>query len=50
MDDMKDLRNKVREISYAIHVFHGNGYLEKVYENALVNRLRKFIHAGLVSE
>ena len=41
MDDMKALSNKVREISYAIHVFHGNGYLEKVYENALVNRLKK---------
>ena len=33
--------DEVRQISYAIHVFHGNGYLEKVYENALVNRLRK---------
>ena len=41
MDDMKALSNKVREIAYAIHVFHGNGYLEKVYENALINRLKK---------
>ena len=41
MDDMKALSSKVREISYAIHVFHGNGYLEKLYENALVNRLKK---------
>jgi GxxExxY protein len=34
----------VREISYAIHLYHGHGHLEKVYENALANRLRK---AGL---
>jgi len=32
---------QVRETAYAIHVFHGNGYLEKVYENALSHRLRK---------
>ena len=45
MDDaVKKLCDLVREVSYAIHVYHGNGYLEKVYENALVNRLRK---AGL---
>lgn len=31
----------VRETSYAIHCYHRNGHLEKVYENALVNRLRK---------
>ena len=41
MDEMKALSSKVREIAYAIHVFHGNGYLEKVYENVLVNRLKK---------
>jgi GxxExxY protein len=35
---------QVREIAYAIHVYHGNGYLEKVCENALSHRLRK---AGL---
>ena len=35
------LCDHVRETSYAIHTYHGNGYLEKVYENALVNRLRK---------
>jgi len=44
MDDIMRLCDQVREISYAIHEYHGNGYLEKVYENALVNRLRK---AGL---
>lgn len=41
MEDIKILCDKVREIAYAIHVYHGNGYLEKVYENALVHRLRK---------
>lgn len=39
--DMFKLCDEVRETSYAIHVYHGNGYLEKVYENALVHRLRK---------
>jgi GxxExxY protein len=38
------LCDQVRETAYAIHQYHGNGYLEKVYENALVHRLRK---AGL---
>jgi len=31
----------VRETGFAIHRFLRNGHLEKVYENALVNRLRK---------
>jgi GxxExxY protein len=31
----------VRETAYAIHVYHGHGHLEKVYENALAHRLRK---------
>jgi GxxExxY protein len=31
----------VRQTAYDIHVYHGHGYLEKVYENAMVNRLRK---------
>jgi hypothetical protein len=42
---MKDrpfqLTDIVRETSYAIHRYHGCGHLEKVYENALVHRLRK---------
>ena len=38
------LSNQIRETSYAIHQYHGTGYLEKVYENALAHRLRK---AGL---
>ena len=41
MDNIMKLCDQVRETSYAVHTYHGNGYLEKVYENALVNRLRK---------
>jgi GxxExxY protein len=40
-NDIKALCDRVRDIAYAIHVFHGHGHLEKVYENALVNRLCK---------
>jgi GxxExxY protein len=42
--DIKTLVDQVRQISYDIHVYHGHGHLEKVYENALAHRLRK---AGL---
>ena len=31
----------MRETAYDIHVYHGHGHLEKVYENAMVHRLRK---------
>ena len=44
MRDIKALCDQIRQIAFAIHVFHGQGHLEKVYENALVHRLRK---AGL---
>jgi len=40
-DQIMELCNRVRETAYAIHRYHGNGYLEKVYENALVHRLKK---------
>lgn len=43
-DQVMALCDQVRETAYAIHQYHGNGYLEKVYENALAHRLRK---AGL---
>jgi GxxExxY protein len=36
-----DLCNTIRETAYAIHLYHGHGHLEKVYENALTHRLRK---------
>ena len=44
MKDVKILCDKVRQTAYDIHVYHGHGHLEKVYENALSHRLRK---AGL---
>lgn len=31
----------VRETSFAIHTYHRCGHVEKIYENALANRLRK---------
>ena len=44
MKTINDLCDIVRQTAYDIHVYRGNGHLEKVYENALANRLRK---AGL---
>ncbi len=42
MDErIKQLCDQVRETACAIHKYHGTGHLEKVYENALVHRLRK---------
>ena len=41
MRTINELCDIVRETEYAIHVYHGHGHLEKVYENALVHRLRK---------
>ena len=32
---INELCDVVRETAYAIHVYHGHGHLEKVYENAL---------------
>jgi GxxExxY protein len=40
-DNINALCDIVRETSFAIHKYHRNGHLEKVYENALVHRLRK---------
>lgn len=47
MKDINSLCNLVRQTSYDIHVYHGHGHLEKVYENALAHRLRK---QGLIVE
>jgi GxxExxY protein len=47
MRDMKLLADQVRQVAYAIHIYHGHGHLEKVYENALHHRLRK---AGIKAE
>jgi len=43
-NSMNQLCDIVRETSFAIHKYHRHGHLEKIYENALVHRLRK---AGL---
>ena len=44
MSTINELCDFVRETAFAIHRYHRNGHLEKVYENALAHRLRK---AGL---
>ena len=38
---MEKLLEDVRQIAYGVHVYLGNGYLEKVYENCLRHRLEK---------
>ena len=40
-NNINELCDIVRETSYAIHTYHRNGHLEKIYENALGHRLRK---------
>lgn len=42
MKTINELCDIVRQTAYDIHVYHANGHLEKVYENALAHRLRKF--------
>lgn len=39
--DIKQLCDIVREASFEIHCYLRHGHLEKVYENALANRLEK---------
>lgn len=39
--EINKLCDIVRETSFSVHKYHRNGHLEKIYENALVNRLRK---------
>jgi len=41
MRTTKEVCDIVRQTAYEIHVYHGHGHLEKVYENALASRLRK---------
>jgi GxxExxY protein len=41
MKSIHELCDTVRQTAYDIHVYHGNGHLEKVYESALAHRLRK---------
>ena len=40
-ENINDLSDIVRETSFAIHKYHRNGHLEKIYENALFHRLVK---------
>ena len=44
MKTVQELSDTIREIAYALHVYLGHGHMEKVYENALAERLKK---AGL---
>ncbi len=37
--EINKLCDIIRETSFAIHKYHRNGHLEKVYENALAHRL-----------
>ncbi len=46
-EEIKALCDQIRQVAFDIHVYHGQGHLEKVYENALGHRLRK---AGLQVE
>jgi len=41
MKTINDLCDVVRQTAYDIHVYLGNGHLEKVYENALAYELHK---------
>ena len=40
-DDIFELCDLIREISFALHRYLRHGHLEKVYENGLTHRLRK---------
>jgi GxxExxY protein len=37
----EDLTEKIRQSAFEVHSYFGNGYLEKVYENALFRKLNK---------
>src|SRR5205085_12510515 len=41
MEGIMQLCDSVRQTAYNIHLYHGHGHLEKLYENALAHRLRK---------
>ncbi len=40
-DDVRKLVDLVRQTGFETHCYLKNGYLEKIYENALSHRLRK---------
>ena len=39
--EILELTGLVRQTAFDVHAYHGHGHLERVYENALVHRLRK---------
>jgi GxxExxY protein len=39
--EVRDMCDRIRQTAYEVHLYLGHGHLEKVYENALANRLRK---------
>jgi len=41
MKEIMQLCDIIRETGFAVHRYHRNGHLEKIYENALAHRLRK---------
>ena len=41
-DRVFQLADRVREVSYELHCFLRHGHMEKVYENGLAHRLKKF--------
>jgi GxxExxY protein len=41
MKTINELCNIVRQTAHDMHIYHGNGHLEVVCENALAHRLRK---------
>jgi len=43
---MKMLCDRVREISYDIHIYHGHGHLEKVYGTGSQSRVRRHSREG----
>ncbi len=40
-EHINQLCDVVRETCFALHCYHKNGHVEKVYENGLAHRLRK---------
>ncbi len=41
----EDLTGAIRQTAFEVHRYFGNGFLEKIYEGALENRLRKKGHS-----
>lgn len=41
MEEISSLIEEVRQVAYDVHVYLGNGFLGKVYENCLKHRLEK---------